>query len=331
MIPRFEIFASIARGNLMPWLEENRQSQRFHLLLQLAGPSPCSSPEKFFSLLNAIQFFPGSSMQEGLAGEVNILSVTDIRCCSSLAAAFGRFPAHSCCQQFYNQLTGISAAGYMVWAGNLMESVYATQFRHIMTSRLATLISHPAYGGEASAAELEVVYLSKAALCLLYDHLARPASLYLPAREMLRQQLDSGNPDSGFKGRVIGLYDSLSATAPEVQAAGKSPAKVADVEAMPPLEELLAGWKSDFYELKEMLQQFVRLPVVREPEPNRWIDAATVRSMLGISKSSMHRYRQNGLLPYLRIGDKYNYREADVLRILRMGLRRPPSDQEPKQ
>ena len=59
---------------------------------------------------------------------------------------------------------------------------------------------------------------------------------------------------------------------------------------------------------------------IAPPAPDKWMDAQDVCLALGISKTCLQNYRDNGLIPYSNIGGKFFYREVDIQEILESGL-----------
>lgn len=57
------------------------------------------------------------------------------------------------------------------------------------------------------------------------------------------------------------------------------------------------------------------------PSPEKWLDAQQVCLALNISKRALQKYRDNGLIPYSRVGGKFFFREMDIERILQEGLK----------
>lgn len=54
----------------------------------------------------------------------------------------------------------------------------------------------------------------------------------------------------------------------------------------------------------------------KEKELSKWLDNQDVCLILNISKRSLQTYRDNGTLPYTKIGYKIYYKPADVERIM---------------
>ena len=54
----------------------------------------------------------------------------------------------------------------------------------------------------------------------------------------------------------------------------------------------------------------------RDKSLGEWLDNQDVCQILNISKRTLQTYRDNGTLPYTRIGDKMYYKAGDVERIL---------------
>ncbi len=52
-----------------------------------------------------------------------------------------------------------------------------------------------------------------------------------------------------------------------------------------------------------------------------WISNRDARSLLGLSKTTLQRYRQDGTLPYTLLGANVYYKKTDVNKILERNLR----------
>lgn len=79
------------------------------------------------------------------------------------------------------------------------------------------------------------------------------------------------------------------------------------------LEQLAKEWQADVAGLKDAFGQLAAKP---DEKKEKMLDSAAVMKMLNISKSSLHRYRKNKIIPCKKLGRKFLYRETDIIKLL---------------
>lgn len=62
------------------------------------------------------------------------------------------------------------------------------------------------------------------------------------------------------------------------------------------------------------------------PEKKAWLTNAAVTELLGISRSTLNRYRASGRLKYTKVGARVWYRREDVNAFLLSGVQQPDDE-----
>jgi predicted DNA-binding transcriptional regulator AlpA len=342
MWPTFEIYNNIINGSGWLWPEGYTNTVRLNRLLNAIQPVAECRPDVFFSELLPLLDSPSSPALAKLRCEVMNLVLHSGSAGSCCDGAFLQLPATGYRQQFCHLLTGFTLGGYDQWMNRIAASAQDGQcrlyFRRRMMEKLESFIEIRAWPGESPQSKTQMVYLSQAAICILYTKLAGDDSLAATgfcARNRLQQQLcESGLADATCSS-LMSIYDKLTAQALPAPANITAPVNA----AIPPttadaaflqlpavteaeLKNLLTDWKSGVDAVKQGLGT-----TLKDGEPsalkerqvsNRLLDPHEVQEMLGISKATMCRYRKKGLLPYTLVCGKYWYAEADVKKFIRI-------------
>lgn len=85
--------------------------------------------------------------------------------------------------------------------------------------------------------------------------------------------------------------------------------------------------KSDLQDLldKSFRSALISFLEASQPEkptaPKEWITNGEAQTLLGLSKTTLQRYRADGILPYSKLGGNIYYRVSDIVDILEGGLR----------
>jgi hypothetical protein len=343
MWPSFEIYLSMMTDSWMPWLEENRRTDRFSILLHAAWPVLHGPPDAFFRTLMPLLRPSSFPLSPRFCAEVKALSESGGARPNAVTGAFLSLPAAGHREKFYHLLTGFSLAGYEHWINSIAGARTGNECRlHFMRQlacRLSTLIGLPVFHGGACLREMELLYHVKAALCILYTRLFMNTPGYCPAvfpcfsaKEKLLDLLGGSGLEDATCSSIMALYDHL---APQqglpTRAKSFSQAVPLPAATMPSgpapenfsIGQLLDELNTELKEVKQGLEILSRaettLHTKVQQEQALLIDSGTALRMLGISKSSLQRHRDSGLLPFSKIGGKIIYSDADVKKVIEEG------------
>jgi len=86
------------------------------------------------------------------------------------------------------------------------------------------------------------------------------------------------------------------------------------------LYSLIKSLGLDVLALKESVKRLETLS--RKAAPEEWITSSEVMKMLQVSKRTLQHFRNAGLLPCSRLGQKYYYRRQDIRDLLKKGMKR---------
>lgn len=74
----------------------------------------------------------------------------------------------------------------------------------------------------------------------------------------------------------------------------------------------------------ELFKQELLALLANRPERPKWLKAAEVRKLLGISHGTLQSFRVNGDLPYSKVGGTYFYKAEEVDKMLERGEKKSP-------
>ena len=332
VIPNYDVFASLLNGTWMPWLGHNRLPGRFDRLLQEVDDSSGDACRQLFSTMARHMGLRQSPAVQRFSRETDYLAGTCSGGPDTGGAAFMALPALTSGQQFYNRLIGYSLNGYHRWMSLLLNDLYGTEtagWCRMRTTRiLQDLLRCPVPGDAAVHAERMIAARARAALCVLLHRLTVPprsSSGPLSPAGSIRASLLGGlagcNLEALARDEIIALYDALTAPAPApaspaphtLTAQGMPlPAEQADAD----LAALVTEMKMEFDQVRRAVCQLITSgPLSGKPPaapPDQYLSSARVRELLSTSNSSLQRYRDAGLLPFIKIGRKCLYSLKDV-------------------
>ncbi len=337
MTPKYEIFASMLTGSWMPWLESNRQQERFSRLLQSINGSNGNACSATFRMLVMQSGSVQSLAMQRFRREAGNLADACTNAADRGGAAFFNLPAATRRQQFYNRLLGYCLNGYDQWATKILSDYHGMSvcdvYRARMADTLTELLNCSLPWHLAEQPEHMIACRVRAALCVLLHRLTAagsdPATATDPSFNI--RNLLLAVPEAFVSDEIIELFDRLtggkkpSAPAPAVYvtpqtAANESPA------APPPTDHDLIGlikeMKLDWDDMRQTFSQVLNAVPPKKPqakEPEQYLSGARVRELLDTSTSSLHRYRETGELPYTKIGGRYCYSLKDVKDLIEKG------------
>lgn len=339
----FEIYVNLLTGSWMPWLDRNRRHAGFDHLLERLEPHTGGTPGEFFNALAGLLQDLWWPQPQKLMYELEQLSQIDSTAGCILTAEFLRLPASGSREQFYTTLTGFCLAGYDTRSLQLIQpdsgNEMGAYFHGRLLETLHNLIQLPVTAPEAADSELAVAYRVKAALCTLFHRLQRRQDIHccnrhrrFPVRELLQAELAESRLDETSVRQIMHLFYALTGEKPSAQlipaapVSNPQPAPPVPVEKEPEISvmaTILKEFGSEIHQMKQEIKTYLKnktSPVTKAPpETNRRIDGVEARKLLGVSKTSLQRYRDQGKLPFAKVGQKYTYLESDVLKLIEKG------------
>jgi hypothetical protein len=75
--------------------------------------------------------------------------------------------------------------------------------------------------------------------------------------------------------------------------------------------------KQDLEEFKNALIAEIKEISNHNPQPQKWIRSAEVRTMMNISSGTLQALRINGTLPFTKIGSIHYYNHEEVIKIFK--------------
>ena len=341
MGPNFEIYVSLLTGSWMPWLDRNRGKAEFDHLLEALWPHTGVQRENFsvrwpfFWWVRRGRSQRNSWMRWSILPDSGLMQ--DRRWLLNFCACLHPAPANS-----FTMYLQVSVCGYDSWIGKLVQPGQDTHLRVYFRERLLhilfNLIHQPVAVPEAFPGELEVAFRAKAALCILCHRLQGRQALrwhYMPrvfrVRELLHDKLSKSQLSEASRLQIMHLFDALTGEKPPLQLTSAAPLQ--NIPAVPSPEDndpemaklthLVKESSSEIQQLKQVLEWFLangNAPASKTaPKDNHRLDSSKVLRMLSVTKTSLQRYRDEGSLPFAKVGKKYTYLEADVLKLIEEG------------
>ena len=346
MFPSFEIFLSILTDAWMPWLKENRNTDRFEELLSALGPvSECTFADFFRSFAPLVKA-SRSSVSSKFLEEVDLLSKDCPSHEKGLACKFMELPAADYREQFYNLLIGFSLEGYECRTEQFLKEEQGEEILAFYQTRLLDniyqLIHVPLWAKNASLQEQALILRVKTALNILFLRFSERRKkqykgihwFYKP-KEGLLSQLKASGLEENERVQILNLFENI--TKGNENAPAPPPVHISPVIPEPnltdnteqedeQLKKMAQEWSTDVQALKQSLEWIKNegnnRAVKDRQEQEKLLGSAEVCKLLNISKSSLQRYRDNGSLPFTKIGGKYLYIPADVKRLIQEGKNR---------
>ena len=204
MLPTFEIFLSILTDSWMPWLKENRNTDRFEELLSLLGPTDDYKCAGFFRRFISLLKVSHSPVSSKFLQEVHLLSTDGSSAINAVVPDFIRLPAADYREQFYNLLTGFCLEGYERHTEQFLKAEQGEEllswYQTRLLDHLYQLIHIPLWTKDATPHELVLVCRVKAALNILYYRFLERRKkqyrgihwAYQPAEGLRRQLAETG-------------------------------------------------------------------------------------------------------------------------------------------
>jgi len=76
-------------------------------------------------------------------------------------------------------------------------------------------------------------------------------------------------------------------------------------------------------EMSDLLSSVVGNESQAKTDKREWLTNKEARDFLGSSKSTLQRYRAQGIIPFSKVGGNIYYRRADIVDLLERNLRMP--------
>ena len=340
MLPSFEIYLSVLSDCWMPWLPDNRRQEKFESLLFALRPAAETSYSRFFrNLLPALKN-TNSAVSGGFTEEVRQLSgMNGSFDPASLASSFVQLPAGSPRELFYHALIGFALEGYRNWLETALPEKDGEISAYVVTrttDRLQSALQLPVPNELTAERELRLLYLVKVALAALFSTMLEKRTKHYRGITTVHQVIESTKLELNQCQLPGNERDELLRLLENLLSAGKTESVSSDINRQPQkrleqemikpepahaednrLKELAAGWKEDVSEVKNAIARMMAENEAHqnEKEPEKMLGSGKVMELLGISKSSLSRYRETGIIPYRKIGGKFLYPESGILKL----------------
>jgi hypothetical protein len=244
--------------------------------------------------------------------------------------------AHQPRELFYHALTGFALDGYRQWLEAALPEKEGEISAYVMTrtiDRLHSVLQLPAMEELAEQRELRLLYLVKVALACLFTHLMdrnrrfyRGLASAFHAPEAVKAEINISRLPEPEKNELHHLLNQLltaSSNQPVIPVPEKKPStgienegnkRTPKTEETAELGQLVKEWQTDVAGIKDVFGQLAAKP---KEKKEKMLGSAAVMKMLNISKSTLHRYREKGIVTCSKLGGKYLYPESEILKLIK--------------
>ena len=341
---RFITLNSIIHDNLMPWLEENKDQEKFRLILRKMSPMHNGEHGSFFHAL--ISAFSGMGIRSGriLTDEFNLLSqvyvTPEIKDSSS---PFNNLDDDNPKIIFYTSLISHSVPAYLSYLQNAVTADQSTSLRkHSMMGVMKTIsdmIIQTRALSPAGSADRIIINRLLAGLTVLfsetvklYPHEYEPLMLRISNADIRNFITGTENDDKNngtlfslLAAKYFPLKDSNPATPlpalPAEQQKGTLLQQNEPSCQQNPDEDILnevAQIKEDLSGLVNAVKGAIKKKEVQPDTDDRLIGSSEVCKLLHISKSTLKAHRDKKLYSFTKIGSRYLYSAKEINEILRL-------------
>jgi hypothetical protein len=330
---RFVTFNSIILGNLMPWLDENQDLEKFMLILRRLSTVKNGQAGQFFETLPKVFSEMGINAGEKLTAEWELFAkITDHPNTPGIINPFLLLPDDNPKLLFYTSLiTQNLTACFALFANSIAETNSVDLQKHRVMSSMKMICDliirtrelHPA--GEADQAIIKRLLAGLAVLFLetskRFPDLIEPSMLRISKsdiRSILMKTVNSDENTRALFTELSGRYFPVSGEQPKIVTSAfegeehKHPQEnksEADLEQSV-IKTVLEEVEKTRVEISAMKQALAEAGKKRQPGTeieDRRIGAAEACAILNISKSTLKAHRDNGDYSFTRIGSRYYY------------------------
>lgn len=326
----FITFNSIIHGNLMPWLEENQDPEKFRLILRnLATWKPKNSGE-FLSFLAAVFMDMGISPGQELIDEWGFFVITPWHPLTpGIISPFLQLPDNNPKLTFYTNLIAHSMEVlFTLITIQIAESESETLQKHRVMGYMKGLSMMISSSGEIQPTGLvDQAIMSRllAASSMLFaeawnrfNNFIEPSMLSINITDIRNIFVGTMHEDENTRALFKTLAEKyfadfiqtpvLSALAAQKQTDSLQSEPDVDRIDNKIIMDVVAKTREDITALKEALAGASQKKKEQQPiEEDRRIGSAEVCAMLNISKSTLMSHRDKGHYSFTKIGSRYYY------------------------
>lgn len=338
---KYITFNSILHGNLMPWLEENQDPEKFRLILRnLATWKPKNSGEFFGFLADVFMDMRINPGQE-LIDEWGILVFIPWHPLSQgIINPFLQLPDHNPKLTFYTSLIAHSmAALFTLITIQIAESESETQQKYRIMGYMKGLSMMISSTGEihpAGVVDQAIISRLLAASSILFaeawnrfNEFIEPSMLLINKTAIRSIFVDTNHEEentSALFNTLAEKYFPLSVRSSAISQrealkqtdASQSTPDIHQIDNKIIMDEV-AKTREDIMALKEALAGVSQKKKELQPiAEDRKIGSAEVCKLLNISKSTLMEHRKKKIYSCIKIGSRYYYSAREIDEILKL-------------
>jgi hypothetical protein len=327
---RFMTFNSIIHGNLMPWLEENQDPEKFRLILRnLAAYKPKNSAE-FIGYLAGVYTDMGISPGQDLIDEWGFLVITPWHPLTpGIIDPFLQLQDNNPRLTFYTQLIAHSMAVlFTLITIHIAESENETLQKHRVMGYmkgLSMMISSAWEIQPAGLVDQAIISRLLAGSSMLFaevwnrfNKFIEPLMLRVNKTDIRNIFAGSSHEDENTRALYAALEEKYFPVSVQSSAISHSEAQnQSDTDkTIPDTDQIdnkiimdeVAKTREDITALKEALAGAnQKKKELQQEAEDRRIGSAEVCKLLNISKSTLKAHRDKGLYSYTNVGSRYYY------------------------
>ena len=342
--PRFITFNSIIHDNLMPWLKDNQDQEKFRLLLRKMAPIQNGESGSFFHALNSAFREMGIRAGHKLTEELNMLA--QIQVAPEIVDITGTFIQTDDTNPkiiFYTSLTIHSLSASLSQIQKAVTINQSTSFRKhgiigLMKTISDMIIQTQSLNPESSTDRIIINRLLAGLAVLfsetkkLFPHDYDPVFIRVSNADIKNILTSTVNEDKNtgtlfsslaekyFPLSVMKPDTSITTLPTEDQKRTVLQHNEPVTEQNPDTELLKEATKikDELTNLKMNLSGIIEKQKNQPDTNDRHIGSAEVCELLHISKSTLQAHRQKGLYAFTKIGSRYLYSAKEINEILRL-------------
>ena len=342
--PRFITFNSIIHENLMPWLKDNQDQEKFRLLLRKMAPIQNGESGSFFRALNSAFREMGIRAGHKLTEELNILSQIHVTPeMENISGPFILTDDKSPKTIFYTSLTKHSLSAYLSQIQNTVAVNHSASIRRhgimgLMKTISDMIIQTQSLNPESSTDRIIINRLLAGLSVLfsetvkLFPHDYDPVFIRVSNADIKNILTSTVNEDKNTETLFSSLaekYFPMSERKPETSIT-TNPAEDQKRNVMQqndtisqqnPDSDLLnevAQMQEELSGLVKGVKGILKKQEIQPETTDKRIGSAEVCELLHISKSTLQAHRQKGLYSFTKIGSRYLYSAKEINEILRL-------------
>lgn len=341
---RFITFNSIIHGNLMPWLKENEDQEKYRLILRKMAPVQNGDSSYFFRALSTAFREMGIRAGNKLTEELNMLSQVNVA--PDMEGIIGQFikpDEDSPKIIFYTSFISHSLSAYLSQIQNAVTKNHSTSFRKHTIMGFMKIISDMIIQSctlkPESSTDRIIINRLNAGLAVLFSETVQlfpdeydPIMLKVSNTDIKNILTNTDNDDkntgtlfSSLAAKYFSLPDrnpEISITSHSVEEQKKNAIQPNDtVSQQNPNTDLLFEvvlMQEELADLVKGVKKIVTKQDIQTDTNEKRIGSAEVCELLHISKSTLQAHREKGLYSFTKIGSRYLYSAKEINEILRL-------------